>query len=522
MTKRISRGILIAAGAVIAACFLCMFFFQYRAEIRAIEAELRVEAAYIARGAELQGEAYFRDFVPAEAQVIYGSPAGEVLYACTPEELAEESVRQWLSYEKTLPDGSYVRVRRPRPAMGELAITVLPPIAGLILLVLLLSAVLSSAISRKIVAPLNGIDPENPDIAGNYPELSPMLHKIRRQNELIGKQMSDLRRQREEFRAITENMDEGFILIDKKTEVLSYNAGAVRLLGRESAGEGIFALERSPVYRAAVGEALTGRHNETTIESDDRICQLIANPVMVNGQPDGAVLVILDVTEKLRREQMRREFTANVSHELKTPLTSIYGISDMLMNHLVREEDIPGFATTIHKESGRLITLVEDIIKLGQLDEESIPYEREDVDLYALAAEVITRLMPGAQQRKITVSLEGTGRVIHGIRAILAEIISNLCDNAIKYNRDGGSVRVFVGEERGRTVLSVADTGIGIPPEHLDRVFERFYRVDKSHSRHIGGTGLGLSIVKHGAAYHGAEVRIDSRVDEGTQVRILF
>jgi len=194
----------------------------------------------------------------------------------------------------------------------------------------------------------------------------------------------------------------------------------------------------------------------------------------------------------------------------------------MLMNHLVREEDIPGFATTIHKESGRLITLVEDIIKLGQLDEESIPYEREDVDLYALAAEVITRLMPGAQQRKITVSLEGTGRVIHGIRAILAEIISNLCDNAIKYNRDGGSVRVFVGEERGRTVLSVADTGIGIPPEHLDRVFERFYRVDKSHSRHIGGTGLGLSIVKHGAAYHGAEVRIDSRVDEGTQVRILF
>lgn len=520
MTKRISRGIMLVAFVAFAACFSFMFYAQYRSAIDACKAELRVEAAYIAHGAELRGMAYFEELNPPDAAVEYISPQGEILYQSAPASLQEPQ----LSYDRTLADGSVIRVRTSLPAMGERMLSILLPSLLLILPVLLFSVWLASAISQKIVAPLNEIDPESPAIEGSYPELSPMLHKIRRQNELIAKQMADLRRQQEEFRTITENMEEGFLLIDKKTEILSYNTSAWRLLGRDRpAGEqDASSLERSPAYRAAVGEALTGHHNEKTLEMNGRIYQLIANPVTENGKTDGAVIVLLDVTEKRRREQMRREFTSNVSHELKTPLTSIYGISDMLMNHMVREEDIPRFAGTIHSESGRLITLVEDTIKLSQLDEESIPYEREDVDLYATAAEVIARLYPEAQRRQITVSLEGESRTVNGVRSILTEILSNLCDNAVKYNRDGGQVQIFVGEADGRTAVSVSDTGIGIPKEHLDRVFERFYRVDKSHSRDIGGTGLGLSIVKHGAAYHGAEVQIDSREGEGTTVRILF
>ncbi|MBE6561788.1 MAG: PAS domain-containing protein [Ruminococcaceae bacterium] len=397
------------------------------------------------------------------------------------------------------------------------------PFTLLFVAVFLAAPAAASIISRKITAPLAQIDPENPPDAEDYPELGDMLHRLHRQNELIGKQMNDLRRQREEFRAITENMDEGFILIDKETEILSYNASALRHLGRDKSGGGsVFDLNRSAPFCAAVGEALMGQHNEKTLEHDGRVYQLIANPVTENGQTDGAVIVILDITEKRQREQMRREFTSNVSHELKTPLTSIYGISDMLRSGMVKAEDISRFAETIHKESGRMITLVEDTIRLSQLDEDSIPYEKEDVDLYAAAAEILSRLRPAAECRSITLSLAGESHTVYGVRTILWEIVSNLCDNAVKYNRDGGSVSVCVTEEAGRCALIVADTGIGIPREHLDRVCERFYRVDKSHSRAIGGTGLGLSIVKHGVAYHGGEMKITSVPDEGTTVKILF
>lgn len=514
MTKRISRAILFVAFAAFAACFCVMFGIQYRMAIQSTTETLHRTAVQIASGADIYGETFF--YAPLSAAdsrttITHLSASGEMLWQSSTRTAATD-----LTAESTMADGTVLRVSAPRPSIRDLSAELLTPAIALALLVLLVSGWLASALSKKIIAPLNAIDPENPDIAGSYPELSPMLRKIRRQNELISKQLSDLRRQREEFRAITENMDEGFILVDQKTEVLSYNASALRMLS--SGGT----LEHSPAYRAAVGEALTGRHNEKTLETDGRSYQLIANPVTENGRTDGAVIVILDVTEKRQREQMRREFTANVSHELKTPLTSIYGIADMLRNHMVRAEDVPRFAETIHRETGRLIDVVEDTIRLGQLDEESIPYEREDVDLYAAAADVVARLVPKAERRGITLSLEGESVTVNGVRSILLEIISNLCDNAVKYNRDGGSVQVTVRREEGRTVLRVADTGIGIPQEHLDRVFERFYRVDKSHSRDIGGTGLGLSIVKHGAAYHGADVRLSSRVGEGTIAEVIF
>lgn len=549
MTKRISRSILLVAFAAFAVCFAFMIYAQYRTARTAAFERLSMEASYVRRALETEGDAYFDAPALTSDRITHIAADGAVLYdsAADPETMENHALRREIAdalangvgqserrsdtlgvttvnYAVRLADGTVLRVSTGRQTLGALLVSMFAPAVALVAVVALCGVALAGTISARIVAPINEIDPENPDIDERYPEIAPLLHKISRQNELIRKQLADMKRHQEEFRAITENMDEGFLLIDKKTDILSYNASALRLLGRGRAGENgsVFALNRAPAFRAAVGEALSGRHNEKTLETDGRIYTLIANPVTENGQTDGAVLVILDVTEKRQREQMRREFTSNVSHEMKTPLTSIYGISEMLMNGLVKPEDVHRFAEDIHKESGRMISLIDDTIKLSQLDEESIPYEREDVDLYAIAEETVARMRPEAEKHNVTLTLTGESHVIRGIRTILGEIVSNLCDNAIKYNRDGGSVRVSVTKEGGKTVLAVADTGIGIPKEHLDRVFERFYRVDKSHSREIGGTGLGLSIVKHGAAYHGAEVKIDSTVGVGTTVKILF
>ncbi len=517
MTNRITRGILIVALLTLLLC-ICMMLLAQRSTAReTLAAALEDEAALIVRALESgAGELPQIDaratLCAADGTALYDN--GHALRTSSP-----------LSVTAALSDGSVLTLAADAPSFFSLLEDALVYAAAAAAPIALLAVFLAVRISRKIVAPVLALDPENPPRSvDGYPELTPWLTKIHRQNELIRKQMEDLRRHQEEFRAITENMDEGFLLVDRKTDILSYNASALRLLtgsGKSGDEEG-FSLSRSPAFRAAVGEALGGRHNEKTLEAEGKSYQLIANPVMEKGQTDGAVVVILDVTEKRQREQMRREFTSNVSHELKTPLTSIYGIADIMMNGLVKPEDIPKFAADIHRESGRLISLVEDTIKLSQMDEDSIPYERETVDLYAAAAEVVARFGPSAAAAGIRMQLEGSSQKVWGIPTILSEILSNLCDNAIKYNRPGGSVTVSVTEEDGRPVLSVADTGIGIPKEHLDRVCERFYRVDKSHSKEIGGTGLGLSIVKHGAAYHGADVRITSEVGVGTTVRILF
>ena len=513
MTKRISRGILAVAFLTLLLCYAFMLWRLRGAARDSLRASLEDEAAVIVYVLDNGGE-----LPPVNTLVTRTAPDGSVTdngYT-----LATNSV---VTVTAALADGSAVTVSDDAPSFSTLLADLLLPAGLTAVPILLLAAFLSVRISKKIVAPISTLDPEHPvRSVDGYPELTPWLSKIVRQNELIGKQMDDMRRHQEEFRAITENMDEGFVLVDRKTEILSYNKSALRLLSGRAGEEDDFSLSRSPAFRAAVGEALGGRHNEKLLEIDGKSYQLIANPVLEAGQTDGAVVVILDVTERRQREQMRREFTSNVSHELKTPLTSIYGIADMLSNSLVRQEDIPRFADDIRRESGRLISLVEDTIKLSQMDEDSIPYEREPVDLYAAASEVIERLTPAAAAAEVTLHLEGGPQTVEGIPSILSEILSNLCDNAIKYNRAGGSVTVRVAEEDGRPTVTVSDTGIGIPKEHLDRVCERFYRVDKSHSKAIGGTGLGLSIVKHGVAYHGADMRIESEVGVGTTVRIRF
>lgn len=391
--------------------------------------------------------------------------------------------------------------------------------------VLLAAVVLSTFRTKQIVAPINNIDLDHPMENDVYGELSPLLLRLERQNETIREKMEELRSKKEEFTAITENMQEGFIVVDSKGDVLSYNTSAVRLLGAQGVGQthaSVLVFNRSADFRNAVDSALSGSASERVTRIGARSYNLIANPVTDADGVRGAVIVLLDVTEKEESERMRREFTANVSHELKTPLTSISGYAEIIQNGLVRSEDIPRFAGNIYAETQRLITLVEDIIKLSQLDERAVSLERAEADLLVIARDVAERLRAPARQSGVFMEVSGTSAKVFGVVRILDEMIFNLADNAVKYNRPGGTVRILTGTQEGHAFVEVSDTGIGIPEQDCERVFERFYRVDKSRSKQIGGTGLGLSIVKHGAAFHNAHVALQSEMGRGTTVRIVF
>jgi len=385
-----------------------------------------------------------------------------------------------------------------------------------------LSMLLASRLSRRLVTPILDLDLEHPEQCRTYDELAPLLTRIRRQNETIQRQMDELRRQQEEFNELTEHMSEGIVVLDKNGRILSCNSAALRLLGAEdhAAGASALELDRSESFRRAVECSLQGSRDQGRIDRGGRCVQIMADPVERGGEITGGVLVLLDVTAQENSEKLRREFTANVSHELKTPLTSISGMAEIMKSGIVRPEDMAEFAGDIHRESRRLITLIEDIIHLSRLDEGGELPRRQPVGLLELAGQVAERLKHQAERNGVSVALTGENFEIEGIPAVLEEMIYNLCDNAVKYNRPGGSVTVTV--DPGSRSVSVADTGIGIPEEDRQRVFERFYRVDKSRSRQIGGTGLGLSIVKHGAALHDIRVELTSVPDEGTTVRLFF
>ncbi len=391
---------------------------------------------------------------------------------------------------------------------------------------LLISALLASRIAKSVVRPINDIDLEHPENSEIYEELSPLLSKLKSQNLLIKKQIKELARRQNEFTTITENMSEGLLVIDDKTRLLSYNASAVRLLGSSFSHkykDSVFALNRSETFRRVVTESLSGRHSEDVLNSDGRCYQIIANPVADGEKIRGAVILILDVTEREEGDALRREFTANVSHELKTPLTSISGFAEIISNGLVKSEDIPRFAKNIYDEAQRLIALVGDIIDLSRLDEHPHTLDSEDIDLYELCTDIFRRLAPASEKKGITVNVSGQHRSIHAPRAVADEMVFNLVDNAVKYNKQNGFIDLFVtSDAQNKPVLRVSDTGIGIPASDVERVFERFYRVDKSHSKEIGGTGLGLSIVKHAATFLGAEVELQSEVGVGTTVTVTF
>lgn len=403
--------------------------------------------------------------------------------------------------------------------------TVAARIAGMwweVLLIVIIAAMVSlgvaAMVARVVVKPINSIDLKNPDIGESYSEIAPLLHRISEQNHEIDQQIAELTRSRKEFSLITENMSEGFIIIDSRTEVLSYNTAALKILGSDFTGSSrsVLVLNRSEAFRSAVEDALAGKRSETDLTLSEKIYQVIATPAFTGSSVTGAVMIILDITEKEAREELRREFTSNVSHELKTPLTTIYGISDMLVGGIVKPEDIPGFAKNIRDEAGRMITLIQDILKLSQLDENTFSDQRERVDLYELAQSAAERLRPQADEKHVTISVTGERSEFTGIATVLEEMIYNLLDNAVKYNKQGGRADVDVRSSGGDIVVTVSDTGIGVPADSIDRIFERFYRADKSHSRKIGGTGLGLSIVKHGVSLHGGSITVKSSEGSGT------
>lgn len=425
---------------------------------------------------------------------------------------------------KTLTDGSVLLLLR-RPVSYATLLRDLPGLLTAVLLfAILLSWILTVTVTARIAKPLTEFNPAAPESLRLYPEFRPMANRMLFQNRLIAMQMEELKRKRTEFSAITDHMNEGLIILNTKAEILSCNASAKRLLAipDDARLTGVLNLNRSEGFRKIVREAMVGTYGKMTFTSDEGASyRMLASPVLNDGTPDGAVILILDETEKEQREALRREFTSNISHELKTPLTSISGFAELIAAGAAGENAVH-FADNIRREAARLLTLVNDILRLSQLDEGRAPYDPTPIDLFATAEAVATRFRPMAEQHSIALSVSGESLLLTGNQRVLDEMLSNLIDNALKYGRDGGVCAVSVCRRGERIALSVADDGIGIPQDQLDRVFERFYRVDKSHSKEIGGTGLGLSIVKHGALYHHADVDIKSAPGVGTTVTVLF
>lgn len=422
-----------------------------------------------------------------------------------------------LYYALRLEDGNILRLSREQSSLGAMLLNMAWPIAATVAGLLLLAAGLSVRLARQITQPINAISPDDPQNV--YPELQPLTQRLRQQRETIRNQMDELSRRMREFSAMTENMSEGFLLIDLRGHVLTENHSASMLLPTDA--DNIAKCSQRELCQAAQ-QALTGQRCERLLQQGERTLSVIASPVLESGQVTGAVVLTLDVTEREQREKLRREFSANVSHELKTPLTSISGFAELMSQGLVPPDKVREFSLDIQKECTRLTNLVEDIIDLSRLEEGGGDMTWEDIDLYTLCDDVLQSLEPVAKRQTVTLRLAGESLQVRGVYQVLREMIYNLCDNAIKYNRSGGSVTVTVARSAGRASVTVADTGIGIPYEDQGRVFERFYRVDKSHSRAIGGTGLGLSIVKHAAALHGAEIKLQSQPEDGTVITVLF
>ena len=551
MRKKIFKNMCLLALVTILLSSLLVTIVYYANSDARMKSEVREETRFVRGAVELSGQDYLATVENTANRITLIATDGTVLYdnQADPatmenhsdrEEFQEASTagageatrisdtiaEQTFYYAVKLQNGQVLRVAATTDSVFAAVLAVLPWILGVEVLVAVCTVLFSNFLTKKIVAPINRLDLDHPADNEIYDELSPLLGKISRQNEVIAQQMKSLREKQEEFTSITENMSEGFLVLDNNTDILSYNTSALRLLGAEAVPAeshvSALALNRSAGFRSAVDGALAGKRSEQLVRQGGRCCQVMANPVLRDGEVEGAVVVILDITEREERENLRREFTANVSHELKTPLTSISGFAEIIKNGIVKPEDIPRFAGNIYEESQRLVTLVDDILNLSRLDEADVQLEREDFDLSSLARDVAGRLKASAKKNGVVITVIGDKAEINGVKSIVDEMVFNLVDNAVKYNKQSGRVTVTVDSSSDGTALTVTDTGIGIPQADVDRVFERFYRVDKSHSKEIGGTGLGLSIVKHGAAFHNAKVSLQSTEGEGTTVRLVF
>ncbi len=548
MTKRIFRSTLLVGVAVLAASLVLVMGALYSYFGRVQESQLRDELSLAAVGVEKSGSDYLAQLRSEQYRITWLRGDGTVLYdtqadAATMENHAQrEEVQQALAtgegessrysstllqktvyYAKRLPDGTVLRLSAVRVTAGVLVLNMLQPILLVLAAALILSGVLAGRLARRITEPLNRLDLEQPLENDTYEELAPLLRRMEHQRLLLRQQMDELKRRSEEFEQITGSMNEGLLLLDEAGTVLSINPAAQRLLGANTdcVGQDLLTVDRDVALSEAVREAKAQGHSEFRGQRDGREDQFDVTRIQSEGRTAGVVLLVFDVTERAFAERNRREFTANVSHELKTPLQGIIGSAELLENGMVKQEDVPRFVGHIRAEAQRLVTLIGDIIRLSQLDEGE-PMPTEPVELLAVAQEAAENLQGAAAARDVTVTVEGEPVELTGVRRLLYEIVYNLCDNAIKYNVAGGSVRLTVARCGTEAAVTVTDTGIGIPADQQSRVFERFYRVDKSHSKASGGTGLGLSIVKHAVQYHHGGIHLQSEVGKGTEIRVTF
>lgn len=549
MTKKIFKSTMFVCALVLAVGLAAVMGILYSNFDGQMRKELSKEAAYLTYGVEQQGVDYLKNIKDKSARITYIDQDGTVLFdnEADVSEMKNHSDRtefqkaekygagessrysdtlseKTIYYALRLKDGTVLRVSGTQDSVLALVENLIFPLCGLLCLMLILSGIMASAISKRIVKPINELDLESPEENRIYEELSPLLSKIHRQNREIQNQLELAKQQQEEFSLITENMQEGLIVIDKYTMILSANSSAWNLfhMDRVCQGESVYCLDREEEFRHAIEQVLSGEHTELVLKLNGSDIQLIANPVIRDKKTEGAVVLLVNVTEKLERESLRREFSANVSHELKTPLTSISGFAEIMQSGLVKCEDIPQFAGRIYKESQRLLQLVEDVIQISQLDEEKTPYTWEPVDVYQVCKNAFESLKEKAKRLNVHLYICGEYMKMEAVRTLLEEAVYNICDNAIKYNRNDGSVSVFLTQTAQEIQIVVKDTGVGIPKEDQDRVFERFYRVDKSHSKEIGGTGLGLSIVKHAVGALKGSVILRSEEGNGTEICMKF
>ena len=548
MNSKIFRSNFITSLLVLIVTIVLIFGVLFEYFETQLTNELGSEADYIAHAIENDGVSYINNFKNDKKRITLIDENGVVIAdtSANESELDNHSDRdevkkamkdgsgtsvrysdtlmeKTIYYAVRLDDGNILRVSTTQQSIIVILLGLMYPILIVLVIALIITVILSYRVSKSIINPINSLDLEHPENNDTYEELTPLLKKISLQKRHINEQVRTAEQKQEEFRLITENMTEGFLVIDNQANLLTYNSAALKLLDITDVQEGtVLMLNRTKGFRDTVQKVLAGEHSESTISIDDKHYNLIANPVYENEHVIGAVIVILDVTEYTNREKMRSEFTSNVSHELKSPLTSISGFAEIMMAGDVSGDTVVDFSKTIYKEAQRLISLVSDIIKISELDEKNTGFEQEPVELFELSKSVTERMKPVAEKRNITLNVLGGTAKVMGVSKILEEMIENLVDNAVKYNKDNGTVDVIVTSSDNTCELVVRDTGIGIPQSEQSRVFERFYCVDKSHSKLVGGTGLGLSIVKHGAMFHDAQIKLESTEGKGTSISLIF
>lgn len=548
MTKKIFQSIFSVALVVVLASIGIATSFLYDYFNKSQVSQLKAELSLVADTVNTVGVEYFENFdsstfrftvVDADGIVLYDTEVepSQMENHADREEIAEalkngsgssarhsSTLTEKTYYEAVrLENGDVLRISVSQFTIGALILGMLPAICAILLIAAVVAGLLSHTMAKKVTDPLMKLDLEHPSDNVTYEELTPILTKIHKQHKQIKSQMETLQRKSDEFQQIISSMNEGLVLLDEHGMVLSMNAAAKKIFAvqKDISGSDFLLVDRTSKMSKAIWSALEGNHSEYTEQRNGNEYQFTINAIESNGKVLGAVILVIDISDRAFAERNRKEFTANVTHELKTPLQSIIGSAELLETGLVKPEDTGRFVGNIRKEATRLVSLINDIIRLSQLDENHEP-ATETVELTEVAREVVEVLTASAAKKNVALCIDGEPTTILGVRRYIYEIMYNLCDNAIRYNVDGGKVTITIGKTNGGTTFSVTDTGIGIPPEHQNRIFERFYRVDKSHSKETGGTGLGLSIVKHAVQYHGGKVTLDSEVGKGTTITISF